>query len=87
MRLTIPEPELRSSNEFLRRSNAKIPVIGDLGGSAARPFAQISFGIGLQPPGDAAKQELLVRRFRFFAKQLPISLLQRRNLCILQLLD
>jgi hypothetical protein len=44
--------------------------------SAARLFAQVSLGIRLQSPGDAAKQELLVRRFRFFAKQFPISLLE-----------
>jgi hypothetical protein len=78
--------EIRSSHEFLRRSNAKIPIIGDVAYSAAAPFAQISFSIGLQTKRNASKQELLVRRFRFFAKQVPISLLKQgsSNLLTLQ---
>jgi hypothetical protein len=71
----------------LRRANTKIPVIGDLGGSAARPFAQISLGIGLQAPGDAAKQELLVRGFRFFAEQFPVLFLEPGHLRPGQLIE
>src|ERR1700691_5352382 len=61
--INAPKAGLWPRHEFLRRSNAKIPIIGDVAGATARPFTQISFGIGLQTPGDAAKQELLVRRF------------------------
>src|ERR1700722_3146226 len=64
----LPKPESgRATNSFGART--KIPIIGDANGSAARLSTQISFGVGLDAPGDAAKQELLVRRFRFLAKQ------------------
>jgi len=72
-----------SSHEFLRRSNTKVPVIGDVAGSAARTLTQVSFRVCLQTPRDAAKQELLVRRLRFFAEQLSIAFFQRRNLYVL----
>src|SRR5713101_2178225 len=35
------------NGKLLRRAHTKISILGDLGGAAARPFAQISFGIGL----------------------------------------
>jgi hypothetical protein len=51
MRESVPtEAGLWSSRKFPRRSNTKIPIIGDIAGSAAPPFAQISFGSGLQAP-------------------------------------
>src|SRR5712692_3364131 len=68
------------NGKLLRRAHTKISIIGNLGGAAARPFAQISFGIGLQAKGDAAQQKLLVRGFRLFAEQLPVSLLERGDL-------
>jgi hypothetical protein len=43
------------SHKFLRRSKAKIPIVGDVGYPAARPFAQVSLGIGRQTKRDAAK--------------------------------
>jgi hypothetical protein len=54
------------------------------------PFAQVPFGVCLQPPGDLADQIRLVARPRFFAKDLRVSppdfasrqLLQRSNFCL-----
>jgi hypothetical protein len=82
----LPNPESgRATNSFGART--KIPIIGDANGSAARLSTQISFGVGLQAPGDAAKQELLVRRFRFLAKQFPVSLPERGDLRTCQLFN
>jgi hypothetical protein len=75
---------MRLGHEFLGRSNTKISIVGNLGGSAARPFAQVSFSVRLQAPGEAAQQELLVvRGFRFLAEQLQVSPSEGRNLHLL----
>src|SRR6266851_485776 len=79
-----PEAGIWPGEKLLGRSHTKISIIGDLGGSAACPFAQISVGIGLQAPGNAAKQEPFVRGFRLFAEQLAVSLLELGDLQFLQ---
>mgnify|MGYP006928165407 CR=1 FL=1 len=46
------------------------------------PFAQVAFGIGLQPPGDFADQVRLVARSRFFTEdvRLPLAEFPGRHL-------
>jgi hypothetical protein len=55
-------------NEFLRCSDLNIPIIGDVTTSAARPFAQVSLGVGPQAKGDATKKKLFTRGFRFLMR-------------------
>jgi hypothetical protein len=52
-----------SGQELLGCADSKIPIIDDLRGPAARPFAQVSLDVGLQSPGDAAKQNCLFDDF------------------------
>src|ERR1700681_648000 len=70
--------------KLLRRADAKISIVGDLGGSAARPLAQISFSVSLQARGDAAKQKLFVRGFRCCGDQPGVWLLKVGDLPGLQ---
>jgi hypothetical protein len=74
----------RAMNSFGART--RISRIGDVADSA-RPFAQASFGVGLQAKRDAAKKKLLVRGFRFLAEQFPVSLLECGDLRICQLFN
>jgi hypothetical protein len=56
----------------LGHAQAQIGVVGNFQGSPARPFAQVLFGPGLQPIGDAAEQKAAIRRARFFAENVAI---------------
>jgi hypothetical protein len=50
-----------------------------LAGPLASPFGKVSFGQGLQPPGDAPEQMLAVAAARLFLKHLPMLLAQGRE--------
>jgi hypothetical protein len=65
--------------EVLGRTNAKIGVVGDLQGAAAGTLRKAAPGVGLDAPGDAAEQELLVIRARLLAEHLAVLLLELRR--------
>jgi hypothetical protein len=58
---------------------AHIGIARDLVCPPARPFREISFGQGLQTPGNPPEQMFPVPDARFFAKHLPILLAQTRQ--------
>ena len=60
----------------LRRADAQVGVVGDLQGAAARAFRQAALCQRLNPPGDAAEQEVLVVRPRLLAEHLGVLLFQ-----------
>src|ERR1700676_779826 len=53
-------------------AEAQVRVIGNLRRPPPGAFAQISFRLGLQTPGDAPEQKLPVRGPRFFSKYLAV---------------
>src|SRR5437660_1127610 len=62
--------------EATRRTQPQIHVFGQLSSALAGTFAQIPFGVSLQPPSNPSKQMLVVRRCRFLLKQLAVTELQ-----------
>jgi hypothetical protein len=68
--------------EVSRRNRSQIGIPRDLVGSPACPFAEISFGHCLQPPGDPSKEMFPMPASRFFLKYLPILLAQPAKLSL-----
>ena len=58
----------------LRCTDSKVGAVGDLQGAAARPLRETALGERLNPPGDAAEQELLVIRARLLAEHFDVLL-------------
>jgi hypothetical protein len=73
--------------EVSRCDCAQVGILRDLVRPPARPSGEISFGQGLQTPGDAPEQMLPVPDSRFFLKYLPILRAQGRQSRPAQALD
>src|SRR2546425_380854 len=76
-----------TGQQFLRRPGAEVGIIEDLGGAAACAFAQATFSVGLQAPGDAPEQELFIRGFRLLPEYLLVFLSQHDYVRAPQLID
>ena len=68
-----------NGKEVSRRDHSQVGILRDLVRPPACPFGEISFGQGLQPPGDPPEQMFPVPASRFFLKHLPILLAQSRQ--------
>src|ERR1022692_724379 len=62
--------------EVVRRDRSQVGIPRDLVRPPASPFGEISFGQGLQVPGDPPEEMFPVPRSHFFLKYLPILLAQ-----------
>src|SRR6185295_3857313 len=61
--------------EPLGGARAEVSLVGDLEGPMTGALAEAPFRVGLQAPGDAPKQILLVRGFGRFSEYLLVHLL------------
>src|SRR5581483_3291467 len=77
----------RLAQEVLGRADAQVGVVGNLQRAAAGALGEATPGVGLDAPGDAAKQELLVIRARLLAEHLAVLLLELRRGQVAQGLD
>src|SRR5438093_9842412 len=76
-----------TGQQFLRCPGAEVSIRDDLGGAAACAFAQATFSVGLQAPGDAPEQELFIRGFRLLAERLLVFFSQHDYVRAPQLID
>src|ERR1035441_7252747 len=65
--------------EVSRRDRSQAGILRDLVRPPASPFGEISFGQGLQTPGNPPEQMFPVSRSRFFLEHLPELLAQTRQ--------
>ena len=63
----------------LRRPNPEFGLLGEGQGPLTGPLRQFAFGIGLETPGDAPHQELLVVGSRLLAQHFAVLYLQLAN--------
>src|SRR6185436_2033061 len=73
--------------EPLRGARAEVSLVGNLEGSMSGALAEAPFRVGLQAPGDAPKQILLVRRFGRVPEYLLVLFLQCNDVQRSQLFD
>ena len=67
------------AKEVSRRDHSQVGILRDLVRPPASAFGEISFGQGLQPPGNPPEQMFPVPGSRFFLKHLLILLAQIRQ--------
>src|SRR4030081_297565 len=72
------------SPEFVRRTQPKVNIGGELAGALPGSLTEIALGQRLQAPGYSAKQMSVVRRPGLLAKQLSVARLQRLGLLLSQ---
>src|ERR1039458_8495253 len=73
--------------EVARRNHSQVSISRDLVRPPASPFGEISFGQGLQTPGDPPEEMFPMPGSRFFLKYLPILLAQSRQTRSAQVLN
>jgi hypothetical protein len=75
-----PDRFAAHGKEVARRNHSQVRISCDLLRSRANPFGEISFGQGLQTPGDPPEEMFPVPGSRFFLK----SLLSKTGSCSLK---
>src|ERR1022692_2236801 len=82
-----PDRFAAHDKEVARRNHSQVSIPCDLVRPRASPFREISFGQGLQTPGDPPEEMFPMPGSRFFLKYLPILLAQSRQARSAQVLN